>query len=294
MLQFFKKLWTDIISFTNWSSSDFGDFPQNEVGDLMRRYIARKSWFDTISSKWCELGFLSKFASATTAILFAGVIGVVAGAPIIISVTTALFICLTHFLFIAHEKNRRAGAKIFAEESIELSQILQESTDCFKSVTKELTHTSEELKALAADTKEHSTVIDIESKKVKEEGDSLARAVDLIQVETSHFVSQQKQVMLNFEKIAQNIDACDKSIALSSDVVNGIGQTADGFSTAVRDMDHAKNKFSHAVDAFCLFANEQERTKSPPLKDVVADDFINILLKQNEEDDLLIASLGLS
>ncbi len=52
-MQFLKKLWFGVTSIYDWSFPAFEEFPDNEAGDLMRRYMARKSWFDAISSNWC-------------------------------------------------------------------------------------------------------------------------------------------------------------------------------------------------------------------------------------------------
>lgn len=298
-MQFLRNLWSGITSIYDWFSPDFETFPDNEAGDLMRRYMARKSWFDEISSNWCERGFFNKLFYSLCTVLIGGLIGVVLGAPTIIAISIAVLICLAHTFLIAHEKNRRAGAKIFAEESLGLSEILQDSTSFFKSATNEVSYASQELKALAKDVKEHSIAVGIEAEKVKEESADLSGAVVGIQAETSQLVLRQGQVSSSFEKIAAHIDMCDKSIMQAVEVSNNVGQAVACFSETVRTLEHTHHKFSYAVDTFCLFVNEQARPKTLSSKsardlDHEADEFLNHLLQQNEEDDRLLISLGLT
>lgn len=298
-MQFLKNLWFCVNSIYDWLFPDFEAFPDNEAGDLMRRYMDRKSWFDAICSNWCERGFFNKLFYSLSTVLTAGLIGVILGAPMIIAISVAVLICLAHTFLIAHEKNRRAGAKIFAEESLGLSEILQESTNFFKSATHEVNHASQELKALAKDVKEHSIAVGIEAEKLKGEGVDLSGAVVGIQAQTSQLVLRQGQVSSSFEKIAAHIDMCDKSIVQAMEVSNNIGQTVAGFSETVRAVEHTHHKFVDAVDAFCLFVNEQARpktlsSKSAPDSDNAGDEFLNYLLQQNEADDRLLLSLGLA
>ncbi len=297
-MQFLKNIWFGIISIYDWLFPDFESFPDNEAGELMRRYMARKSWFDAISSSWCEQGFFNKLFYSIITVLIGGVIGVVLGAPTIFSILAAVLICVAHTFLIAHEKNRRAGAKIFAEESLALSEILEESTNFFKSATTDVNHASQELKILAKDLKEHSVTVNIEAEKVKEEGAVLANVVGVIQTETDRLILQQAQVGSSFEKIAAHIDMCDKGIVEAIETANSVGQVVTGFSDAVRGIEHTHNKFSHAVDTFCLFVDERAHPKNSSSKSAIdtdheADEFLNHLLQQNEEDDRLLISLSL-
>jgi hypothetical protein len=60
---------------------------------------------------------------------------------------------------------------------------LQESTNFFKSATTDVSHVSQELRLLAKDVKENSTVVGIDAEKVRGERIGLAKAVDEIQPE---------------------------------------------------------------------------------------------------------------
>lgn len=298
-MQFLRNLWAGITSIYDWFSPDFETFPDNEAGDLMRRYMARKSWFDEISSNWCERGFFNKLFYSLSTVLIGGLIGVVLGAPTIIAILVAVLISLGHTLLITHEINRRAGAKIFAEESIGLSEILQDSTNLFKSATNEAKHASQALNELAKDVKECSIAVGIEAEKVKGEGDDLSEAVVEIKVETSQLVLRQGQVSSSFEKIAAHIDMCDKSIVRAIEVSNNVGQAVANFSETVQTVELTHHKFSHAVDTFCLFVHEQARAKTSSSKSALdvdheANEFLNHLLRENEEVDRLLVSLGLN
>jgi methyl-accepting chemotaxis protein len=299
MMQFLRNLWSGITSIYDWFSPDFETFPDNEAGDLMRRYMARKSWFDEISSNWCERGFFNKLFYSLSTVLIGSLIGVIFGAPTIIAISVAVLICFAHTFLIAHEKNRRAGAKIFAEESLGLSEILQDSTNFFKTATNEVSNASQELKALAKDVKEHSIDVGIEAEKLKGESADLSGAVVEIQAETSQLVLRQGQISSSFEKIADHIDMCDKSIVRAMEVSNNVRLAAVSFSEAVQTLEHTHNKFSHAVDTFCLFVNDQAQpktlsSKSAMAPDHEADEFLNHLLQQNEEDDRLLVAIGLN
>ena len=48
-----KNVWT-------WLFPEKESYPENESGEFIRRALAAKSWFDTLSSSWVEQPFVQR------------------------------------------------------------------------------------------------------------------------------------------------------------------------------------------------------------------------------------------
>ena len=99
-------------------------FPANETGELIRRTLANKSWFDTISSTWVHL-FWKQFLAVAGVTLVAGLVG--------FSGASVLFYVLHYFsplhvmcCLLLHENHRTKSAKTSVAEQLELQKNLEQ------------------------------------------------------------------------------------------------------------------------------------------------------------------------
>lgn len=252
MMKFLKNLWGGVTTIYDWLFPEFETFSDNEAGDLIRRYLIRQSWFDLICSHWSEQGFLNKLFYATSSILIGGLIGIVVGAPTILVIFTSVLVGLAHTLMMTHEKTRRARAKFFAEESLALGEILQESTNFFKLATAEVSGVSQELKSLAEDIKQHAIDVDAEVHKVKEECTVLAGTVNEIHLQEERLVLEQERAGSSYAKIAEHLQMCDKSIIDIMTISPDFKKAVADFSQTVRNMELTHQKLFQAVDSISL------------------------------------------
>jgi len=305
-MEYIKSLWstinsiyTSIKAIFNWIFPQFEDFPDNEAGELMRRYMAKKGWLDEISSDWCARSFFNKLLISVGIVLSSGLVGLILGAPTIIIILSGILIGLSHTLLVAHEHHRRECAMLFAEEALALNEILQDSINFFKSATDKINEAAKELKTVADDINENSAVVGKETEKVKEENAAIIQIIEELQAETPQLTLLQEEVISNFAKIEAHVKDCDKTLTVSAAASDSLGRAASDFSSTVQGIENSHNKFSHAVDKLCLFVNSKTQSKSLHANDTPdscsesdSDDFLNDLIEQNEEDDRLLTAIG--
>lgn len=305
-MDFIIKLWsninaiyTRIKSIINWLFPSFEKLPDNEAGELMRRYLAKKGWFDEISWYWCDLSFINRLIISVGIVLSSGLVGLILGGPTIISVLSAILISLTHTLLVAHEHHRRECALIFGEEALALNEILKESIKFFDSATKEVGDAAKELKTIADDLNENSAVVEKEANKVKEENVAIVQIVEELQAVTTQFISQQEEVMAGFANINAHVKKSDEIFKESLEATDNLGRAAGDFSDTVQEIQNSHQIFTHAVDKFCLFVNAKIQSKSSHFQagldsgsESDADDFLSYLEKENEKDERLLISIG--
>ena len=93
--------------------------------------------------------------------------------------------------------------------------------------------------------------------------------------------------------MSTHLGNCSQEVIRTTGTVATIGNTVSDFSVAVKDIRQSQTVFSQAANSFCLFVKEQPRPKIEIVcEEDSSDDFLNLLLKQNEEDDELLESMG--
>lgn len=295
VIQFLNKAWSNIKAVTHWFSHDFEEFPPDESGELMRRYMMQRSWFDKICANWNTRSVFEKSTTIFSIVLISGLVGIVLGAPTILALSAAFLSFITHSLLVSHEQKRRYRAKIFAEESIHLNTTLIENAALLTSAVNEVKDASQKLKTATDDISKHTVEINTETHKIQEENAAIATVIDKVNASSSRLLAQQEIVELSLENMAQHLKACDTSISQSAVAISDIGHAAADFSKTVQISQQTHDKLSGAVNEFCLFVNNRRETtrsqiSSPSDSD---DDFLSHLERQNEEDDALLKSLGL-
>lgn len=285
--RFFIWIWSKCQALASWFYSHQKEYPPDEAGELMRRYMAKKSWFDKITSGWCEQPFWVKITSAAGFVLVAGLVGLLVGASFLLALTAVAVTIITHTLFAAHEKNRWEGARIFAAESIALNASLKKSEEFFNEATSDLHATHTILKFECDALKEQVVALDVESEVVHQQNEVLITVVEDVERETRGLVYQEKLIKEEFEALSQDLDAYHEAIKKSKEKVDHIDTAASQFSGVVLDMQQSQHKFSEVVNNLCFFVNERPAVKTPEL-DTDTDDFIASLMREVDENDTFI------
>ena len=277
-----------------WFSSPSAEsFTQDESGELMRRYMARQSWFDKISYDWTNRSFFQKATFIIGLTLFSGLIGLFLGAPTIIALSVGFISLTLHSLLVSHEQDRRASARIFAAEAVALNTDLRESKKVFNEKVVELSNHAQELQNINETANNQLSLLKSENQKIIQQNAELIVQTDSLKIKAAELTEQHTAVEVKFKEMSTHLENCSQEVVRTTGTVATIGNTVSDFSVAVKDIRQSQTVFSQAANSFCLFVNEQPKPKIEVVcEEDSSDDFLNLLLKQNEEDDELLESMG--
>lgn len=124
LLRFFYRIYNYVSTGCTWLFVEQFELPNDASGELMRRTLAKKSWFDELSSSWVERSFWTKMQVVLGSSLAAGIVGLFVGAPMLLSFTALFLVVSVHVLLVSHEHHRQQTVKLMARETIELNQEL--------------------------------------------------------------------------------------------------------------------------------------------------------------------------
>lgn len=289
-LRFFMWIWSGCQALAGWFYSNREEYPPDEAGLLMRRYMANKSWFDKISSGWNEQSFLLKAAYISLFTLGSGFAGLLLGSSLILAISAAIISIITHKLLTSHEANRWEGARIFAAESIALNANLRATQGLFNEATSEMHSTYAALRIQRDAMQEQVVALDAESQIVQQQNEVLVTVVQDIERETAVLRHQEKAVTAEFAAISEGLGVYHQEINDSRNKVETIGEAASQFSDVVVAIQGSQTRLSEAVDKICFFASERTRVKTPDLEEA-NDDFIAALMREVEGNDAFIDEL---
>lgn len=264
-------------------------FSEDESGELIQRHMARKSWFDKISSWWVESPFLVKTGLIVGFSLFSSLIGLFASAPLLFALSAMFVSFVFNTLFVCHEHSRREAAKKFAEASIVLNAELKESELFFNKATSELHLQVDELAATSAAMKGQAAQLDTQNQAIHQANEELIIIIDDVKRKTTELVVNEQAVIDVFVSMTSDLDRCDKAIAKATEQVERVGESFSALTETTKKMQKNGQIFAESVDRFSLFVNGLPNL--PPLGNTDKDEFIDVLIKQNDEDEALIAQM---
>ena len=213
--------------------------------------------------------------------------------PTLIALAAGFASLMGHYLLTSHEANRKQRAKIFADESIALNRTLNENIVFFNEAGKKLNQATEALNAQTENVKAHTTIIDIETKKVQKNEPTLNSATDMVSHAANQLSEQQGVIDSSFQIISTHLLQCDRVVLEFVEKVGDLVSTTIEISGAVKELQQSHQSFSQATNNFCHFVTECViqigHNNSQSNED---SDLLTRLLKQNEEDDALLKSLG--
>lgn len=248
----------------DWLFPDREQYSENESGELIRRALAHKSWFDEISSRWMELSIWRKAAVVAGVVLGASLIGLFVGAAIVFALSALFLIFGVHVLLMAHENHRVSTAELFATEAIELNkdleackQLLDQTVSTVKLVAFELNEHTDSMK-------ENAAQIEKESDAIVEYHDVLAEQVEDLTQTTATLIAKEHETHDALAQTTTSIHHLNQAIEQSKIQVEGIGGAAEGFNEAVKNIQHSQILYAQAAARFGYFS--EERSEVPTRK----------------------------
>ena len=283
IVRFYHQIKTD---FGNEFSEKKESYPPDEAGELIKRQMAKKSWFDKITSWWVERSLFRKISYIAGFSLISGALGTLAGSLLLLSAVAVVLSLSIHKLFSWHEENRREAANISAEESIALGKDLRASNVHFQNTIAKLQDPIAILNDQSDIMREQTKALDSERRSIKASNDTLSGIIENV-TDINDSLCQRKQIVN--EKLAAvsgHIEQYDQGLIQLATAVNARGADLSDFSTTVQGIKEAKNNLSTAVTRFSLFVS------APPIpqkQEPEDDDFLSKLMRQNAEDERLIS-----
>jgi len=234
----------------------------NESGEILRRALSSKSWFDKLSSGWVEQPFWVKLLVISVVVLLSIGVGLLAGIPYVLAPIALTLLVIMHVLFVAHEHNRVEKAKILAAEAVAIIKDLEAIKPLLEKGVTVVHQVAEELGAHSAQMKENAEVLEKETEVLTEQSELLSERVDEISEATTSLVVIEKEVHQVLEQTVEHIVTLDAAIVKTTEHVEGVGAAAEQFSEAVEAIQQSQITYSDAITRFGLFvADEIARTE---------------------------------
>ena len=279
----FKWIWSTI---TSWFHSNQELYPSDEAGDLMRRYMSDKSWFEKLSSLWKQNSFLLKFVYIFILTIVGYFLGLLINIPVILACCIALVSIITHKLLIAHENNRWKKAQIFAAESIELNNQLSESQAFLNTAMNEVNSSYAQLTNEGDALQEQVTQLTLEANNLHQQNAKLNVVVDSVEKETTLFTKQVTKVTETFSEISTDLDQYQQIIDQSKEALTKIDISTSELSEVVAATKKTQNILAEVVDTISLFADKSPQVSKQLIPN--NDDFIATLTREVDEMDAFI------
>ena len=297
MTQLFRMLgwvWLNIIKFIISFSPIEELYPKDESGELMRRYIEYKSWFDRLTSWWVTKPVSEKLSFFILAATLSSVIGLALAALTLVVITTMSISLMLHSLFYTHEQHRHLGAKVFAAEQIASIIDLEASQNFFKGATSMLNGQVEQLGNQQQAFNEVSAKLESESQLIAIKNKTLITLVDRVETEITHLTEQQRTAGTAMTAIVTQAQDYEQHLEKSIPCITAVGESAAQFSDAVQEFKQSQQSFAQAAMQFGLFVSEQV-TKKPSeitqdqLTEINDDELMDFLEREIEVNEAFIA-----
>ena len=278
LVRFFIWIFSAIGKAIGWLSPVEQEYPLDESGELMRRNLAHKSWFDEIASSWVEQSFWVKITVVTGVSLFSALAGLMIGASMVLAISAVFFSLLAHALFVAHEQHRWEGAKISAAEAVSLQQALDATKLLLEEATSALNTAAHQLNEHSMQMQEQSALLDAERQIIRERDAKLTTIIEDVEASTANLFTEETQVLADAKTIIGDVKALDEAIIQTSERAAGVRRAVSQFSGVVSDIKQSQKVFSgavsEAVKSLGLFAIE--RAKTPDMQ-IIDNDFVDLM-----------------
>ncbi|RUQ99787.1 hypothetical protein [Legionella septentrionalis] len=245
----------------DWFSPINKEYPANETGELIKRKLESKSWFDALTSWWIQRHLLLKLSTFTGISVVAGVAGLLIGVPVLLSLAALCFSILIHSLFVFHERARHAAAEIIATEQKALDEDLKINVDFFETAAAKLNTGIEKLRARHYDLEKHSKLMDAGAQSLEQNNGKLSAVAHEMEREATRLIEPQKEIKKEFDALTTNVKEHEDAIVASTLKVRAIDTAAAEFSTAVHSFEQNQKIFSEATSRFCHFVAGQTLAK---------------------------------
>lgn len=290
--RFGRWIQSEFTGMFHWLSFKKGLLSADESGELMRRYMTHKSWFDRTSSWWVEQPVLIKATYVVGFSVLSAIFGLFVGAPLLLGLLATVTSITIHALFVSHEKSRLEGASVFAKETIALNEQLKASQAFFRETTNELRTAVDEFHEQGVQMEEGVTLLEADIEKVQQANRELISIIEDAERETTQIIIQEKAVTTHLESMSDDLEKCEQALVHTTEKIEGLGETLSRLSTTTCEMQTSQKGFSEAVNRFSLFVNSLPPKNTEYINDET-DEFIDSLRQQNDEDEQLIREMQL-
>lgn len=278
-------------------SKDVQEYPNDESSMLMERYMARKSWFDGMSSRWVQQPFLMKMAYISGITLLSGLVGLVVGAALITALSALFVSTLVHRQLVSHERNRRDVAQIVAKESMLLNKELAQSRVVLEEIGSKMREVVDGLRTQTKEQGAQATLLCTEGQIIHQQNKTLVTIVDEVRIGKDSLFVNERILQEEACAVAKSLKKYSEVIAHSTEELAAVGETAAQFSRTAQDMQQSTKGLSQATNRFSLFVNTLASVGSSNAADAENDDNDSLdgvvsqkeenVLQRREEIDLL-------
>ena len=271
----------------SWFSLEKESLPEDEAGELMRRTLAQKSWFDALSSAWVDQPFWIKCVVVGGMTLAAGVIGLLLNIPVLLMCIVCAVSVSTHSLFVAHERQRINSAKIITQEAIALTQDLKASQQLLDQTVTTIEQAADKLtkhsETMSSNTNRLEEGVDL----LKKHQEQFTVRVDEVTEATAELIAAETQVKKQLEKTATTFHNLTDVIVETTKHTSGIGKATTQFEEVVHNFQVSQQTYTKMVAQIAFFVNENQLEK-PNMDSLQKSDFTNALNAELNANDELI------
>lgn len=295
IMSFFNWFYRGLKKGYSWFTLEKASLPEDEAGELMRRTLAQKSWFDTLTSGWVEQPFWIKCAVISGVTIIAGVIGLWFGISLLLMSLVGIAACGIHTLFVAHEHQRRHNAHMMAQEAIALNQDLKANQQVLDEVIVVVDHAADDLVTYSEAMKDNAHLLEEQAKQMKHQKELLAEHTEEVTQATKELVEAEKQAQECLELTVDSLHQLTEVVVETKGHVEGIGSAASKFTVAVDSIESSQQRYAEMVSQFGLFVQKQQTEREN--EGLVLQHstsyypFIDDLNAELDENDLLIEQM---
>ena len=295
IMRFLNWFYRGIKKGYSWFILEKVSLPEDEAGELMRRTLAQKSWFDKLTSSWVEQPFWVKCTVITGVILIAGVIGLWFSVSLLLMTLVGITALGIHTLFVAHEHQRRQNALMMAQEAIALNQDLGANQELLEEVIVEVDHAADDLVTYSEAMKDNAHLLEEQTEQMKRQNELLAEQAQEVTQATKELVEAEHQAHEHLDLAVDALHELTEAVVETKGVVEGIGVAVSKFNVAVESIESSQMRYAEMVTQFGLFVQEQQSKQAKEVtglhRSISYDSFMEGLKAELDENDLLIEQM---
>ncbi len=288
-IRFFYGLIRSIQSVYYWLFPRAMDFSNDASGELMRRMLTQKSFFDEVSASWVGLKFWNKAFAVLGFMLVGGLIGIALSAPVICALSV-LFVCIgTHLLFVSHEHHRRTAAKLMVEELIIVQENLEAQRDFFKEASKASAEHASELEDKVKQMQNNTAALQQEIQVLHKASQELTAVVEDVTQTTDSLIDKEEKIGVALEETKVQIEKTNTVLDQLTSRIEGISETVVAFHDTVEGAQKTQQTFAEAVGDFGFFVSTlSQKVVSQSALDDEWSEKIAAIQNENEENERFI------
>jgi len=264
----------------------------------MKRALADKSAFDSLTSAWVEEPWARRFIGF--AFLSMGfIVGLALGAPLLsvaiaaISYLTIHLVCAAqeqHLVCAAQEQHRWNHAHKFAEQTIALTKQLEASKNLLDNA---VTSTSNASVALQEQTKgltAQAHVLAAQTTAMHEQFEQMNKCFNGLGDKAVVLIEHEHKATDALKTIATHLVAHDEALIVTTDKINQLGHSSQQLTDVIGNLKQSERTFSTVLEQLHLHVI-QLSTNIENDRATFSDSASKALDKELDENDILIEEL---